>query len=99
MLNGHDHDYQRWVPLDANGNPPGRFSNGAGTTEFVVGTEKPEGSVSIDMGCVRITEQFLHNPVKVEVARPATTSGLNPSVSYFTTTRPSRTSVGPPPRT
>ncbi|HEX4718043.1 MAG TPA: metallophosphoesterase [Thermoleophilaceae bacterium] len=38
VLTGHDHDYQRWVPLDASGNPPGRFSNGAGTTEFVIGT-------------------------------------------------------------
>lgn len=33
VLNGHDHDYQRWVPLDGNGNP-----NSAGVTEFVVGS-------------------------------------------------------------
>src|SRR5689334_4669738 len=33
---------------------------GGGSTEFVAGTEKPEGAVSIDIGCVRITEQFLH---------------------------------------
>jgi chitodextrinase len=32
VLNGHDHDYQRWVPLDGNGNP-----NPAGVTEFVAG--------------------------------------------------------------
>jgi hypothetical protein len=33
VLNGHDHDYQRWVPLDGSGNPsPG------GITEFVVGS-------------------------------------------------------------
>ena len=33
VLNGHDHDYQRWVPLDGSGQPsPG------GITEFVVGT-------------------------------------------------------------
>jgi chitodextrinase len=33
VLNGHDHTYQRWQPLDASGNPaPG------GVTEFVVGT-------------------------------------------------------------
>jgi hypothetical protein len=32
VLNGHDHDYQRWVPLDGNGQPsPG------GITEFVAG--------------------------------------------------------------
>jgi chitodextrinase len=32
VLNGHDHDYQRWVPLDANGNP-----SSSGVTEFVAG--------------------------------------------------------------
>jgi hypothetical protein len=33
VLNGHDHDYQRWTPLDGGGNP-----NPNGITEFVVGT-------------------------------------------------------------
>ena len=33
VLTGHDHDYQRWVPMDGAGNP-----NPAGPTEFVVGT-------------------------------------------------------------
>ena len=33
VLNGHDHDYQRWVPLDGNGNP-----SSTGITEFVVGS-------------------------------------------------------------
>ena len=33
VLNGHDHDYQRWVPLDENGQPSPN-----GITEFVVGT-------------------------------------------------------------
>ncbi len=32
VLNGHDHDYQRWVPLDANGQP-----SPSGITEFVAG--------------------------------------------------------------
>jgi chitodextrinase len=32
VLNGHDHDYQRWVPLDGNGNP-----SPTGITEFVAG--------------------------------------------------------------
>ena len=32
VLNGHDHDYQRWVPLDANGQP-----SPTGITEFVAG--------------------------------------------------------------
>jgi len=34
---------------------------GGGSTEFVAGTEKPEGLVSVDVGCVRMTEQFLHS--------------------------------------
>jgi exopolyphosphatase/guanosine-5'-triphosphate,3'-diphosphate pyrophosphatase len=34
---------------------------GGGSTEFVAGTDKPEGSLSVDIGCVRLTEQFLHS--------------------------------------
>jgi exopolyphosphatase/guanosine-5'-triphosphate,3'-diphosphate pyrophosphatase len=34
---------------------------GGGSTEFVVGTTEPEGLLSVDMGCVRVTEQFLHS--------------------------------------
>jgi chitodextrinase len=33
VLTGHDHSYQRWMPLDANGVP-----SSTGITEFVVGT-------------------------------------------------------------
>ena len=33
VLNGHDHDYQRWVPLDGSGTP----NPTSGITEFVVG--------------------------------------------------------------
>jgi Calcineurin-like phosphoesterase/Bacterial Ig domain len=33
VLNGHDHDYQRWVPMDGTGKPDPN-----GVTEFVVGT-------------------------------------------------------------
>ena len=32
---------------------------GGGSTEFVVGVTEPEGLRSVDMGCVRVTEQFL----------------------------------------
>jgi exopolyphosphatase/guanosine-5'-triphosphate,3'-diphosphate pyrophosphatase len=34
---------------------------GGGSTEFVLGTDAPVGLISIDVGCVRITEQFLHS--------------------------------------
>lgn len=33
ILNGHDHEYQRWLPLDGNG-----ATSPAGITQFVVGT-------------------------------------------------------------
>ena len=33
---------------------------GGGSTEFAVGSSEPEGVLSVDMGCVRITEKFLH---------------------------------------
>jgi exopolyphosphatase/guanosine-5'-triphosphate,3'-diphosphate pyrophosphatase len=40
---------------------------GGGSTEFVVGTDGPLAALSIDMGCVRITEQELHHdPPKAE---------------------------------
>lgn len=34
---------------------------GGGSTELVVGTTEPTGIISIDVGCVRITERFLHS--------------------------------------
>jgi exopolyphosphatase/guanosine-5'-triphosphate,3'-diphosphate pyrophosphatase len=34
---------------------------GGGSTEFVVGTKEPEAALSVDIGCVRITEQELHH--------------------------------------
>ena len=34
---------------------------GGGSTEFVLGTDAPVGLVSLEMGCVRVTEQFLHS--------------------------------------
>jgi len=34
---------------------------GGGSTEVVLGTDAPTGLVSLDMGCVRITEQYLES--------------------------------------
>ena len=34
---------------------------GGGSTEIVVGTTEPVGGLSIDVGCVRVTERFLHS--------------------------------------
>ncbi len=36
---------------------------GGGSTEFAVGASRLEGSISVDMGCVRMTEKYLqHDP-------------------------------------
>src|SRR5205085_1765765 len=32
---------------------------GGGSTEFAVGTIEPEGVLSVDIGCVRLTEKFI----------------------------------------
>ena len=43
---------------------------GGGSTEFAVGGRQLEASVSVDMGCVRMTERFLHHdpPLPEELA-------------------------------
>jgi exopolyphosphatase/guanosine-5'-triphosphate,3'-diphosphate pyrophosphatase len=47
---------------------------GGGSTEFVLGTDAPEQSISMDMGCVRLTERFLTNdPPTSEQISAATT--------------------------
>jgi len=47
---------------------------GGGSTEFIVGTDEPTGLCSIDIGCVRLTEQFLHSD-------PPTAEELSQAVS------------------
>jgi exopolyphosphatase/guanosine-5'-triphosphate,3'-diphosphate pyrophosphatase len=40
---------------------------GGGSTEFIVGTDQVEGVMSVDVGCVRLTEKFLaHDPPQPE---------------------------------
>jgi exopolyphosphatase / guanosine-5'-triphosphate,3'-diphosphate pyrophosphatase len=43
---------------------------GGGSTEFVVGESTVEGAISVDIGCVRMTERHLHSdpPTPAEVA-------------------------------
>ncbi len=50
---------------------------GGGSTEFVVGSDRPEGAVSIDVGCVRLTEAFLHSdpPAPEELSAVITVVG------------------------
>ena len=46
--------------LDPAGGPFLVVDIGGGSTEFAVGSDTFEGAVSIDVGCVRLTEKFLH---------------------------------------
>ena len=57
--------------LDADDGPFLVVDIGGGSTEFSVGTTEPEGVVSTDIGCVRITEKFLHRdpPTAVELSQ------------------------------
>jgi exopolyphosphatase/guanosine-5'-triphosphate,3'-diphosphate pyrophosphatase len=49
--------------LDAGRGPFAVIDIGGGSTELVVGTTEPEGVMSIDVGCVRLTEKYLeHDP-------------------------------------
>lgn len=43
---------------------------GGGSTEFVLGESTVEGAISVDIGCVRMTERHLHGdpPTPVEIA-------------------------------
>jgi exopolyphosphatase/guanosine-5'-triphosphate,3'-diphosphate pyrophosphatase len=47
---------------------------GGGSTEFIVGADEPEALTSIDVGCVRLTEQFLRSD-------PPTAEELSQAVS------------------
>lgn len=49
---------------------------GGGSTEFVLGTERPEAAVSLQMGCVRMTERHL----KSDPATPAERSAVESDV-------------------
>jgi len=47
---------------------------GGGSTEFVVGETAPTGQISVDIGCVRLTEQLLHSdpPAPEELSEAVT---------------------------
>ena len=44
---------------------------GGGSTEFVLGTAQPEAAISLQMGCVRMTERHLHTDPPTHAERAA----------------------------
>jgi exopolyphosphatase/guanosine-5'-triphosphate,3'-diphosphate pyrophosphatase len=71
---------------------------GGGSTEFIVGTTEPEGLVSADVGCVRLTERFLHSdpprPEELSAAISVTEAHLEDVVRLLPATREARCLVG-----
>ncbi len=64
LLSGEDEAALSFLGATADLDAPSPYlvvDIGGGSTEFVLGTDAPVGLVSLDMGCVRITEQFLHS--------------------------------------
>jgi exopolyphosphatase/guanosine-5'-triphosphate,3'-diphosphate pyrophosphatase len=64
LLSGEEEAALSFLGATATIDAPGPYlvvDIGGGSTEFVLGTDAPVGLVSLDMGCVRITEQFLHS--------------------------------------
>jgi exopolyphosphatase/guanosine-5'-triphosphate,3'-diphosphate pyrophosphatase len=52
---------------------------GGGSTEFVVGTSSVDGAISVDMGCVRVTERFIES----DPPRPEELSAAQSVISLF----------------
>lgn len=55
------------------------FDIGGGSTEFTFGTTESEATISTDMGCVRITEAWLHGdpPTAVELSQALSIIGIH----------------------
>ncbi|MEX0664942.1 MAG: Ppx/GppA phosphatase family protein [Acidimicrobiia bacterium] len=64
LLSGEDEAQLSFLGATAGLDAPAPYlvvDIGGGSTEFVVGTQEPEGLCSVDVGCVRVTEQFLYS--------------------------------------
>ena len=64
VITGHEEGHLTFLGATAGLAEPGPYlvvDIGGGSTEFVVGTDRPEGAISIDVGCVRLSEAFLHS--------------------------------------
>ena len=75
LLDGHEEGRLSFAGATAGLDPAdGPFlvvDIGGGSTEFVVGTDEPTGVVSVDVGCVRLTEKYLHSdpPTPLELSQ------------------------------
>ncbi len=71
---------------------------GGGSTELVFGTTEPEGLVSLDMGCVRLSEQFLHGdppePEELSAAIDVARAHLADAAREIPAARTARTLIG-----
>ena len=71
---------------------------GGGSTEFVVGTTEPEGVLSVDVGCVRMTERFIHSdparPEELSAALSVTEAYLDDVVRELPAAAEARLTVG-----
>jgi len=71
---------------------------GGGSTELVVGTDEPVGVRSMDVGCVRITEKFLHHdpprPDELSEALGEVREQLEDAVQYVPQLRDAARMVG-----
>ncbi len=74
------------------------FDIGGGSTEFVVGTHEAEGVVSVDVGCVRLTEAYLeHDPpwaAELSSAISVVEAHLEDVARELPAARTARTAVG-----
>ena len=64
LLSGEEEAALSFLGATADLDAPGPYlvvDIGGGSTEFVLGTDAPTGLVSLDIGCVRVTEQYLES--------------------------------------
>jgi hypothetical protein len=98
VLGGHDHDYEHFGPMDANGNP-----SGGGTSEFIVGTggeslDSLSGSssalVASDTGHFGVLKMTLHS-ASADYAFRTVGGGTPDSGTVNCSVPPTVTSVSP----
>ncbi|HTL86693.1 MAG TPA: Ppx/GppA phosphatase family protein [Acidimicrobiia bacterium] len=77
LLSGEEEANLEYLGATAALNEPGPylvFDVGGGSTEFIAGNDTPDALCSLDIGCVRLTEQFLHGdpPTPEELSQAVT---------------------------